>query len=103
MTSKEIERYRNSSKEVNGIEFYRVNSDSCGNPRYVVHFWAFISDEERSNNDLDVLQLYRIAKNRAKSIGFCVYRAKWFGGGFVGTTYSLPSTAELINDMKNDH
>ena len=62
MTSKEIERYRNSSEEVNGIEFYRVNSDSCGNPRYVVHFWAFISDEERSNNDLDVLQLYRIAK-----------------------------------------
>lgn len=49
MTNKEIERYRNSCEEVNGIEFYHVNNDTYGNPRYVVHFWAFISDDERSN------------------------------------------------------
>lgn len=84
MTSKEIERYRNSSEEVNGIEFYRVNSDSCGNPRYVVHFWVFISDEERSNNDLDVLQLYRIAKNRAKSMGFVFIVQNGLAGDLSG-------------------
>lgn len=103
MTYKEIERYRNSREEVNGIEFFRINSDSCGNPRYVVHFLDFVTLDERRNGKLDVLQLYIIAKNRANRIGFYVYRAKWFGGGFVGTTYSLPSTAELINDMKNEH
>lgn len=101
MTNKEIERYRNSCEEVNGIEFYHVNNDTYGNPRYVVHFWAFISDEERSNNDLDVLQLYRMAKYRAARCGFSKYRAKWFGGGFVCVSYSLQDTANEINNVKN--
>ena len=46
MTNKEIESYRNSYKVVNGIGFCRVNNDINGNPRYVVHFLAFTTDEE---------------------------------------------------------
>lgn len=101
MTNKEIESYRNSCEVVNGIEFYHVNNDTYGKPRYVVHFWAFISEEERKNNDLDVLQLYRRAKYRAARCGFSKYRAKWFGGGFVCVSYSLQDTADEINNAKN--
>lgn len=46
MTNKEIESYRNSYKVVNGVGFCRVNNDINGNPRYVVHFLAFTTDED---------------------------------------------------------
>lgn len=58
MTNKEIESYRNSYKVVNGIGFCRVNNDINGNPRYVVHFLAFTTDEEMRNDNLSQNQLY---------------------------------------------
>lgn len=63
MTNKEIESYRNSYKVVNGIGFCRVNNDINGNPRYVVHFLAFTTDEEMRNDNLSQNQLYAIAKS----------------------------------------
>lgn len=84
MTNKEIESYRNSYKVVNGIGFCRVNNDINGNPRYVVHFLAFTTEEEMRNDNLSQNQLYAIAKKRANDLGFSVYRANWYGGGFVG-------------------
>lgn len=57
MTNKEIESYRNSYKVVNGIGFCRVNNDINGNPRYVVHFLAFTTDEEMKNDNLSQSQL----------------------------------------------
>lgn len=85
MTNKEIESYRNSYKVVNGIGFCRVNNDINGNPRYVVHFLAFTTDEEMRNDNL----------------GFSVYRANWYGGGFVWRSYSLIDTANKINEIVN--
>lgn len=77
MTNKEIESYRNSYKVVNGIGFCRVNNDINGNPRYVVHFLAFATDEEMRNDNLSQNQLYAIAKKRANDLGFSVYRANY--------------------------
>lgn len=94
MTKKEIESYRNSYKVVNGIGFCRVNNDINGNPRYVVHFLAFTTDEEMKNDNLSQSQLYA-------DLGFSVYRAKWYGGGFVGQSYSLIDTANKINEIVN--
>jgi hypothetical protein len=70
-----------------GQEFYRVNNDANGNPRYVTHYLAFGDD-------------YATAKKIANSLGFSVYRARWFGGGFVGTSYNLENTVEQIIDKK---
>ena len=63
MTNKEIERYRNSYKVVNGIGFCRVNNDINGNPRYVVHFLAFTTDEEMRNDNLSQSQLLQLPKS----------------------------------------
>ena len=101
MTNKEIESYRNSYKVVNGIGFCRVNNDIFGNPRYVVNFLAFTTDEEKRNDNLSQSQLYAIAKKRANYLGFSVYRANWYGGGFVGKSYSLTDTANKINEIVN--
>ena len=69
-----------SHNNAGGVDFYRVNNDVNGNPRYVVHFLAFAPD-------------YETAKKRANAIGFKVYRGRDFGGGFVGQSYYLADTA----------
>lgn len=74
-------------------------TDINGNPRYVVHFLAFTTDEEMRNDNLSRSKLYAIAKKRANDLGFSVYRANWYGGGFVGQSYSLLDTANKINEI----
>ena len=53
-----------------GSDFFRVNNDVNGNPRYVISFIAFSDNYEK-------------AKKIANSIGFSVYRGRQFGGAFV--------------------
>ena len=70
-----------------GYEFYRVNNDVNGNPRYVTTWLAFGDD-------------YQAALKIARSLGFCVYRGKEFGGGFVAQSYNLESTVEGIIEKR---
>ena len=66
-----------------GYDFFRVKNDVYGNPRYVIHWLAFGTD-------------YDQAKKVANSLGFRVYRARDFGGGFVAQSYNIENTAEQI-------
>ena len=75
------------TRVVDDIEFHRVTNDINGNPRYVTHFLSFAPD-------------WPTARDRANRLGFSVYRAKWFGGGFVGQSYNLRETAKLINELR---
>jgi hypothetical protein len=72
-----------------GYDFYRVDNDYNGNPRYVIHFLAFANDYDK-------------AKRLANSIGFSVYRGKSFGGGFVSQSYNLENTAEQIINLRSE-
>ena len=74
----------NKTAEQLQYEFYRVNNDSNGNPRYVIHWLAFGPDN------------YSEALNLAKSLGFKAYRGREFGGGFVTSSYNLENEAESI-------
>lgn len=74
----------NKTADQLGESFYRVNKDSNGNPRYVIHWGAF------STND------YNEALSLAKSLGFKAYRGREFGGGFVTSSYNLENEAESI-------
>ena len=53
------------------IKATRVNNDSNGNPRFVVHYLSLGLDDYVS-----------ISK-----FGLDKYRAKWFGGGYVFSYY----------------
>ena len=64
--------------------FKRVNNDVNGNPRYVLHFLSLSSD-------------YSEAVSLAKKFGGSRYKAKWYGGGIVFTTYSLKDLIDCIN------
>lgn len=72
-----------------GYSVYRVDNDVNGNPRYVIKHGAFG-------------ETYSEAKKVANSLGFKVYRARWFGGGFVGSSYNLENTIEQIIDVRSE-
>jgi hypothetical protein len=74
---------------VNGIDFYRINNDFCGNPRYVVHFLQINYDYER-------------AHKIALKCGGAKYRAKWFGGGFVFQSYDLHELSVKIKETASN-
>jgi len=72
-----------------GYSVYRVDNDVNGNPRYVIKHGAFG-------------ETYSEAKKVANSLGFKVYRARWFGGGFVCSSYNLENTIEQIIDVRSE-
>ena len=86
---------------VNGEEItaYKVNHDSNGNPRWVVHFLDLLTSEEQvaarkeAEEDpsftLSTQVMFRDALNKARKSGGAKYRAKWFGGGIVFQSYNI--------------
>lgn len=82
------------------LTFTRVNSDACGNPRYVVHFLNLNTREELDRAGdawIPISDKYAIACKRANSIGGAKYRAKHYGGGIVFQSYSIDETAAHIS------
>jgi hypothetical protein len=82
--------YITKTIEVNGneIEIYRVNNCVNGNPRYVIH-WLTLGLDDYASSQL------------TRSLGLSLYRAKWFGGGLVFSSYSIErDVAEMIQRIK---
>ena len=65
------------------INVFRVNNDVNGNPRYVAHYLDF------------GIESYR-ATALTRKAGLSIYRAKWFGGGFVFQSYNIHATLRFI-------
>lgn len=89
------------ARKTETIEFHRVASDACGNPRYVVHFLNLLTREELNGDAWDengrrVMDKYTMACARANTIGGRKYSAKSYGGGIVFQSYSVRETASDI-------
>ena len=69
------------------IRAHRVNNDVNGNPRYVVHYLSIMDDCKTSN--------------LTRKAGITPYRGKWFGGGFVFSSYSLERDLKRIVEILN--
>lgn len=67
--------------------FTRINNDTNGNPRYVIHFLQLANDYTRA--------LYL-----AKTIGGRKFHNKQYGGGIVFQSYNTDTLAERINQIK---
>ena len=94
-TIKTIKTMRTVSKEtVSGIDFFRIDNDVNGNPRYVVHYLSIPIDES-----IPVLRQYDEALKKARKIGGRKYTAKWFGGGIVFQSYSLQELATAMKEL----
>jgi hypothetical protein len=81
------------------ISFTRINNDSNGNPRYVVHFLNFLNDEERSF--LPFSKKYEYALKKAKMLGGKKYDNKQYGGGVVFQSYNTMDLEKKINDLRD--
>ena len=93
---------------VNGKEItaYKVNHDSNGNPRWVVHFLDLLTDQEQEEArkeaenahgfTLSTQVMFRDALNKSRKAGGCKYRAKWFGGGIVFQSYNIKEDVEHV-------
>ena len=80
----------------NNYEIIRINNDVNGNPRYVVHFMAFILDID---NSLSIPEQYNIALSRTKKYGGKKYHNKQYGGGIAFTFYSPEIEINKIIDI----
>lgn len=67
----------------NEIPYVRIDNDVNGNPRYIIHF-IYFGDT------------YAEAISKSRKIGGKKYRAKWYGGGIVISSYNLQSDLEFM-------
>ena len=85
------------------IEFTKIKHDVNGNPRYVCHFLALLTEQEKSAETHEIYGLkaistmYAWAVKRANKIGGRKYHNKSYGGGIVFQSYNI---RELENDIK---
>jgi hypothetical protein len=76
----------------------RVNNDVNGNPRYVIHFLALLTEEEKDYNGLSLDSRYGVAIARAKKLfGGKKFHNKKYGGGIVFQSYNVKVELALIN------
>jgi hypothetical protein len=72
---------------MNEYSITRIKNDTNGNPRRVVHFLAFTTDEDRKAS-MTIHELYEVALFRAKRFGGRKFHNKQYGGGIVFQSYS---------------
>jgi hypothetical protein len=81
------------------ITFKQVKYSISGNTRYVCHFLAFLTVEEKEA--IPVTSLYRVACKRANKLGGRKYTGKAYGGGIVFQAMEcrLAELVERINTL----
>lgn len=82
-------------------DFTRVNNDTNGNPRFVLHFLSLTKPEDLAGYmGLDsISRKYDLALKRAKNEGGRKFHNKQFGGGIVFTSYNLRELSDRLNKL----
>ena len=85
------------------VTIYRAEKyDINGNPRHIVHFMDFLTEEE---NKGDILQRYEYTAQKIKRCGggWRRYNCREFGGGFItqGDYNNGKTTAKYVKEIKN--
>lgn len=82
------------------FDWTRINNDTNGNPRYVLHFLNLNTRAELDAGPwIDFSRKYAAAVKRANRIGGKKYHTKSYGGGIVFQSYSLEDTERSILDL----
>ena len=86
-------------------EWTRINNDSNGNSRYVVHFLPLVGDLILTvkNSKMTIEQRYKIACKRANKLGGRKFHNKSYGGGIVFQAYEsqLPEIEDRLIAMQD--
>ena len=81
----------------------RVKNDVNGKPRYVIHYLALLTAEEKADNSLDaILSRYNVVIAKARKLfGGRKFHNKQYGGGIVFQSYNVAVELALINALHN--
>ncbi len=96
----EIKEYLDSLNNLNKDDFTRVNSDSNGNPRFVVHFLQCCPESWKGESWKGTAKVYEKVCKLMNKIGGKRFHNKQYGGGIVFQTYSLTETIADIERIK---
>jgi hypothetical protein len=96
---------KTKSKKVGATEFSwkRIDNDVNGNPRYVTSFSNLLSNKEKYESGLSVLDQYDLAVRKAKKLGGKKFSNKQYGGGIVFQSYNIEDTEKRIKSLLNDN
>lgn len=91
-----VMKFRELDRIYTENDLTRINNDTNGNPRYVIHFLALLTEQERAN----AIDRYAFAVKRAKYMfNGKKFHNKQYGGGIVFSSYSVYDELSLINAM----
>lgn len=91
-----------ASEQITEESFTRVNHDSFGNSRYVIHYTNFITDKDRESYDKTATprpDWYAIALKRAKKIGGRKFNNKQYGGGIIFQSNNIPTDVQRVKEI----
>lgn len=88
------------------IDFTRINNDTNGNPRYVVHFLTFITEKDQDNDavrNVDISYKYGLALSRSRKLGGSKFNNKQYGGGIVFQSYNTDQLQKDIFELMEQY
>lgn len=77
---------KNIKNTYKNIDYYRINYDTNGNPRYIIHFLTFAPTFDE-------------ALQKAKKLGGKKYQANWPDVWIVFQSYNIDSLIDQIIEM----
>ena len=77
-------------------DFTRVNNDTNGNPRHVLHF---LNLEIEKDYNKTLTERYNEALAIAKKAGGRKFHNKQYGGGIVFQSYNLNNLSNELNNL----
>jgi hypothetical protein len=92
-----------TNRTITPDNFTRVNNDTNGNPRYVLHFLKLNTDDELDAVQwIDVSTKYVLALARSRAQGGRKFHNKQYGGGIVFQSYNLRELCARLNELRNE-
>lgn len=77
-------------------DFTRVNNDTNGNPRHVLHFLNLEIEKDYTKT---LTERYNEALAIAKKAGGRKFHNKQYGGGIVFQSYNLNNLSDELNNL----
>lgn len=81
------------------IDVLRIDNDSNGNPRYVIHFLCVASEYERAMGQGDAFGAYERTLRFLQGSGWKRYHNKKYGGGLMTSSYSLDDDLRKLEEF----
>jgi hypothetical protein len=82
--------------------FTKINNDSNGNPRYVIHFLDVLNNFEKDERE-GIEYRYQKALKKMKPFDGKKFHNKQYGGGIAFQTYNLNNLVKKLNDRKGEN